>query len=207
MVFTARQEGHRKTVVRRLTNAFERMKATVRKIYAHFREDPRQIQLEFRRFVNRVDSRVEQALRATVKKSLQELSRAINGDSKTEPQPLFRVHVVLDGVTNKVEFNPSIIHLTQSVNVVSKELITIVKSVPRLHDVLHDELEDLGIDKRQLQQQSFFDLISNDEDTLKILVAVMNGMSSSGTELHRHLAYWDKYKAVWEMDNFSLTNW
>lgn len=32
------------------------------------------------------------ALRNTVKKSLQQLSKAINGDAKTEPQTLFKVN-------------------------------------------------------------------------------------------------------------------
>lgn len=43
----------------------------------------------------KVDLMVEEALRRNIKCSLQELSRAINGDSKTSPNPLFRVQVVL----------------------------------------------------------------------------------------------------------------
>ena len=40
---------------------------------------------------------VEEAFRLNVKWSLQELSRAINGDGKNSPNPLFRVKVVLEG--------------------------------------------------------------------------------------------------------------
>ena len=72
--------------------------------------------------VRRADRQVGGGLAAqTVKKSLQELSRSINGDAKTEVQPLFRIHVVLQN--NKVEFKPSIAELTQTVNNVSKEAI------------------------------------------------------------------------------------
>ena len=60
---------------------------------------------------------MEDALRQTVKKSPQELSRSINGDAKTEVQALFRITVVLQ--SNKVEFKPSIAELTQTVNNIS----------------------------------------------------------------------------------------
>jgi dynein heavy chain len=41
---------------------------------------------------------VEVALRQTVKLSLQELSRAINGDAKNDPHALFKVNLILDEV-------------------------------------------------------------------------------------------------------------
>lgn len=47
---------------------------------------------------------------------------------------------------------------------------------------------------------SFYNIISNDEDTLKIVVQVMNGMSASAAELQKYLSYWDKYKYIWEND-------
>jgi dynein heavy chain len=40
---------------------------------------------------------VEEAFRLNVKWSLQELSRAINGDGKSIPNPLLKVKVVLEG--------------------------------------------------------------------------------------------------------------
>ena len=40
---------------------------------------------------------VEEAFRLNVKWSLQELSKAINGDGKSAPNPLFRVKVILQG--------------------------------------------------------------------------------------------------------------
>ena len=60
---------------------------------------------------------LEQALRTTVKRSLQELSRAINGDAKTEPQTLFGVKIVLEN--NRVDYRPTMINLTHVVNVLA----------------------------------------------------------------------------------------
>ena len=53
-----------------------------------------------------MDAMVEEAFRLNVKWSLQELSRAINGDGKTSVDPLFRVKVVLEG--DKVSGNLSV---------------------------------------------------------------------------------------------------
>lgn len=43
----------------------------------------------------RLDHMMEEALRLNVKWSLLELSKAINGDGKSTPNPLFRVLVIL----------------------------------------------------------------------------------------------------------------
>ena len=42
-----------------------------------------------------MDQHVEDAFRLNVKWSLQEISKAINGDGKSSPNPLFRIKVVL----------------------------------------------------------------------------------------------------------------
>ncbi len=52
----------------------------------------------------------------------------------------------------------------------------------------------------QVTVPSFYSIISNDEDTLKIVVQIMNGMSASAAELQKYLSYWDKYKYIWESD-------
>lgn len=50
---------------------------------------------------------VEEAFRVNIKRSLQEISKAINGDGKTSPNPLFRVEVVL---TQQTPRSPAQVH-------------------------------------------------------------------------------------------------
>jgi dynein heavy chain len=107
---------------------------------------------------------------------------------KTDPQTLFKVNVVLEN--NRVECQPTMINLTKVVNIVSKELITTIKVVPRMREVVLQGANGTSSD-------SFYDVISNDDDTLKILVQIMNGMTASATELQKYLSYWDKYKPIW----------
>lgn len=56
-----------------------------------------QVQAHWLRYTEKMDRMVEEAFRLNVKWSLQELSRAINGDGKSAPNPLLRVKVVLEG--------------------------------------------------------------------------------------------------------------
>ena len=53
-----------------------------------------------------MDKMVEEAFRLNVKWSLQELSKAINGDGKSAPNPLFRVKVCLEGDKVRTLFQP-----------------------------------------------------------------------------------------------------
>ena len=101
---------------------------------------------------------------------------------------MFKVNVVLEN--NRVECQPTMINLTKVVNIVSKELITTIKVVPRMREVVLQGANGTSSD-------SFYDVISNDDDTLKILVQIMNGMTASATELQKYLSYWDKYKPIW----------
>jgi dynein heavy chain len=80
------------------------------------------VQTFWARFVDRVDEKVEDALRVAVKRSLQEMSRAINGEGKSkdisEVQPLFKVNVVLEN--QKVEFSPPLQKLEEEVNGIAR---------------------------------------------------------------------------------------
>ena len=54
------------------------------------------MQQHWHRYTEKMDRMVEEAFRLNVKWSLQELSRAINGDGKSGPNPLFKVKVILE---------------------------------------------------------------------------------------------------------------
>jgi len=61
-------------------------------------------------YTEKVDHMVEEALRSNIKNSMKKLSRAINGDNKTSPNPLFKVMVAMRQATPtstpKVPSNP-----------------------------------------------------------------------------------------------------
>jgi dynein heavy chain len=196
--FESKQKTHRESVKAALKAAYATISETMKQLYSNFEGQPPEVQKEWRHLKYLVDKKVEKALRETARRSLLELSRAINGDSRTDPQPLFSVHVVLEN-SQKIEFSPTIISLTEMVNKVSKYLLMTIKTVPRIFDE-KDFAKMKHSPGNSGKAKSFFEAISGDDDILKILVNIMNGMSACGSELHKVLSYWDKYKSLWEMD-------
>jgi len=98
-VFEAKQTEHRAESRKKLESTHVSMRDTLRQIYQHFKDGSGEVQREWRALLAQMDKSVEQALRQTVKKSLQELSRAINGDQKVDAQPLFKVSLTWSGIT------------------------------------------------------------------------------------------------------------
>lgn len=129
-VFELKQTAHRKVIESKLKEAYDSIVLAIRAACQHFGSGPFEVQREWNRFIERCDRMIEDALRQSVKKSLQELSKAINGDLKTDPRPLFRIHVVLED--NRVEFKPLMASLSQMVTNIAKDVFTIVSTVPTL---------------------------------------------------------------------------
>ncbi len=87
--------------------------------------------------MRKIDKKVEDALRVTAKRSLQELSRAINGDAKSGgPHPLFKVGMMLDEGKGRVEFRPTMAELDAVVKQVSAQSIKCLQVITRLPDAL-----------------------------------------------------------------------
>ena len=179
------QAEHRAEVKEKLKAAHERIKQLMASSYEMFSGDNEDIQKQWQLYVVRIDKMVEEGLRSTVRKSLQDISRVINGDARTEVQPIFRVKMTLE--KDKVDVKPTMNSLTQMVNTVSKELITVLNIIPLLKE---------GGDAKN----TFYARISNDEDILKIMVSIMGGMSSNLDKLQKYLTFWEKYKHTWDYD-------
>ena len=79
-----------------------------------FRDDGGDIQTHWMAYTEQMDRMVEEALRLNVKWSLLEVSRAINGDGKTTPNPLFKVKVV---PTDKVCVYSVHMYVHESINI------------------------------------------------------------------------------------------
>lgn len=197
-LFESDQAAHHARIRTVLGKFHEELRALLSASYETFKNDGEEVQREWRKFVHGLDASVEDALRLTVKRSLQELARAINGDAKTDVQPLFQITVTLH--TSKVEFKPAIAGdtgLTQTVNAVAKEAIATTAAMPRLADSL---LAAAAAEAKDGTKASFYTALSNDEDVLKVLVQVMSGMREMLPKLQQYLSTWDRYKHIWDVD-------
>ena len=194
--FEETQKAHLEAVSQQFQKCFKEIKTTMKQTHMIFAHDPEDVQQEWLKYTKKVDRQMEEALRVTVKKSLQELSRALNGDNKTEVTPIFNVVLVLEK-TNRVELRPTVQDLFNMIHTVSRELITVVSHVPRLQ-----EQRALPDGSMPPAPPSFYESISNDEDTtLKTIVSITQGVSSIVDKVQQCLSNWErKYKHVWDQD-------
>ena len=91
------QARHRENIQKRLKQKHEDIVASMRGTFAVFQNDGAEVQQHWHSYTLKMDRMVEEAFRLNVKYSLQELSKAVNGDGKSAPNPLFRVKVILEG--------------------------------------------------------------------------------------------------------------
>lgn len=193
--FQEAQVAHREEARLRFQSAAEDIREQLETIRGMFATDGDEVQLEWRKFTQRVDKRMEDALRATVKRSLMELSRALNGDARTEVVPIFVTTVVLNPRQHHCELQPSLQDILSMIHQTAGEVITVTKAVPRLCH--HEEGEP--------PLPEFFNAISNDEETtLKVIVTITTGVSSILEKAGQYTQYWErKYRPVWEQDKES----
>jgi dynein heavy chain len=74
----------------KLTSAHQEVVSILASTRVFFEADSEEVLREWVRFTQAVDKRLEEALRAAVRRSLLDLSRLINGDKKQPVQPIFR---------------------------------------------------------------------------------------------------------------------
>lgn len=82
--FEERQSIHHAQVKQFFERSYGEIKEAMSLISKFFETDSEEVQREWVRYTGKIDKKMEDALRHTVKKSLQELSRVLNGDNKTE---------------------------------------------------------------------------------------------------------------------------
>ncbi|KAF5831208.1 dynein-1-beta heavy chain, flagellar inner arm I1 complex [Dunaliella salina] len=211
--FQELQKEHHEHAREKLVAAAEEVIEIMASIYKIFEADSEEVQREWVRYTNKVDKKLEDAVRHMVKRSLQDLSRLLNGDKKTEVQPLFHATIVLEGkrekeadIKLKVEMQPSIQVLLNTVLFVSRNIITVSQAVPRVAlqytEKQRKDWEDAGV---QLPKPlpSIHDVIHHEEDTvLKNFVQITSGIQDIIGKVEMFLLYWErKYQEpLWKVD-------
>ncbi|XP_064181287.1 dynein axonemal heavy chain 2 [Anguilla rostrata] len=197
--FQEDQQAHRQSQQLRLRSAHHDIVSVMTRIYETFRSDGPEVQEHWVSYTENMDVMVEEALRLNIKRSLLELSKAVNGDSKTTPNPLFRVQVVLQqaapGAVEQVEFSPSLQSLADSVNSISSQLISTISVFRRLPDLLTPQ---------RSQKRPMHSIIEQDEEICKIQASVAAGMVANRTHLQAYLKTWDKHREIWEINKDSF---
>jgi len=181
-------EVQRAEVETTLTTHHKNIMGVMKKMFDVFRNDGQDVQQHWRKYTINIDKMVEDALRMNVKKSLQELSKAVNGDGKSAPTPLFKVSVVLD--VQRVQFEPSYDSIVQLTVRLAATITASLDKLPRLPSVLN---------KVPTNDPSFRIAIEGDDEIKKIRQLIVHGLQSNAPNLQAYVTTWsDKYHEIWE---------
>ncbi|KAK2860339.1 hypothetical protein Q7C36_004505 [Tachysurus vachellii] len=188
------QKEHQQSQMRRVNSAHQDIIDIMNRIYETFCNDGPKVQQHWVTYTEKMDLMVVEALRLNIKSSLQALSKAINGDNKMSPNPLFRVQVVLiqdtPESTVQVGFSPTTQKLSKIVNSISSQLLNTVSDFRRLPDLCT---------QTRSQRKPVHSIIDQDEEICKIKSAIAAGMLVNATHLKAYLTTWDKYREIWEV--------
>ncbi|XP_054656624.1 dynein axonemal heavy chain 2 [Dunckerocampus dactyliophorus] len=191
------QQTHRQRQQDQLRSALQRIVDIMTYIHNTFSKDGPEVQEHWVTYTEKVDHMLEEALRSNVKRSMQKLAQAINGDRKSSPTPLFRVLVSLRQAEPKadlrVEFSPSLRELAQILDILPQLINTIskFKRLPELLSCEHSSENPIHVN------------IANDDEIKGIQAAVGAGMSATASRLKEYLTTWDKYRDIWETNKDS----
>lgn len=95
-VYELEQRQHREETQRKIKTIHQDIVATMRKTFEMFQGDTGgDVQGHWSGYMDKIDWMVEEALKMNIRTSLQSISREVNGDGKTLPDPLFKVKVML----------------------------------------------------------------------------------------------------------------
>ena len=215
--FKEKQIRYLKNCNNYLQFSWNKINQSINNIYKNFIGHTKDVQYEWKLIINDLNKNIENSLKHCIKSSLLEFSRAINGDNKNKRNnktttsggdrdrdkdedgndgtntnssnisPLFKVSMILDPRTNKINFTPSIMDLTQMVSSISRSLLESSKHIKRINESQDDD--------------SIFNIISKEEEIIKSFVSIMEGISSVATEIDGLIKEFEtKYKQIWDMD-------
>uniref|UniRef100_G1MEZ7 Dynein axonemal heavy chain 2 n=1 Tax=Ailuropoda melanoleuca TaxID=9646 RepID=G1MEZ7_AILME len=197
--FEEDQREHRAAVQQKLMSLHQDVVAIMTNSYEVFKNDGPEIQQQWMLYTIRLDRMMEDALRLNVKWSLLELSKAINGDGKTTPNPLFRVLVILQndvqGGVAQVEFSPTLQTLAGVVNDIGHHLFSTISVFRHLPEILI---------RRKFHRDPIHINVERDEDIKKIQAQISSGMTNNASLLQNYLKTWDLYREIWEINKDSF---
>lgn len=127
-VFGEKQRARHAEATRTLEGVAAAIAATKSSMYDIFASDGAEAQQQWLLFTEKLDADMFNALRLAVKRSLAELNRAINGDRRTEVQPLFYTALELErmlGASETVELKPTLQELANVIRSVSRDLLQV----------------------------------------------------------------------------------
>jgi dynein heavy chain len=189
--FQQQQEENIRLIRTRFTRVHAEIVRIMNSTHEVFKRDGQEVERYWARYCGEIDMKLQEALRLNVKKSLQDLTRAIAGDGKTVPGPVFGVSLSLED--SRLSFEPTFSHLAQMLQGLGMSITEAVRGLDRLPVLLSQSAEDAG--------PSYEEVIFNDRDIAKLQQQLRRAVDTNEPHIAAYEQTWhEKYHELWETD-------
>lgn len=208
--FEEDQSKHRKQVAVRLSELYDSIEHTLKSTHEIFKkDDSEEVKREWNKLIDKMHRMLEESFRLNVKNSLLELAKAINGDGKSTPNPLFKVQVMLETYEENVpgqygsNDSPHSTLVTKyrvNFSPTLDQLAHLVNSIGHYH--LTDTISSITKPKYDVfprNRTPMYLNISRDEEKLKIEQQISAGMQNNAGLLEQYLTTWNNFRELWEI--------
>eukprot|EP01028_Stygiella_incarcerata_P006524 TRINITY_DN2668_c0_g1_i2.p1 TRINITY_DN2668_c0_g1~~TRINITY_DN2668_c0_g1_i2.p1 ORF type:complete len:4588 (-),score=1267.00 TRINITY_DN2668_c0_g1_i2:3353-17116(-) len=209
------QKEHRELIRGRLERYYNEIVENMRECYQFFKEHPESVVREWSALVDRVDNQLQEALRMSVKRSLQELAKAIHVDEKHSLQPLFVINVDL-GVG--VELHPPLSAIDDLMNSVASSMMSIITFISRLTQERIEPFEvpetdgetgESSMERSRIaaamnevkaiesKKDDYHTVVLSDDGIVQTMTKILDGVHSVQKSIEDYKKGWEEFKRLW----------
>jgi len=144
------QHSHLKIARENLKTTIDEIKKIILETYEIFEQAPEMMKFPWARnaqdtvdaqwikYIEDKDKLFEDNLKKAVRSALNELNKAINGDGKTDPNPIFKLTTILDERDQQTNYEPTRKELKKQIKRVIYDIIKITEDVPRIENIFYE---------------------------------------------------------------------
>ncbi|XP_072759448.1 dynein axonemal heavy chain 2 [Anoplolepis gracilipes] len=161
----------------------------IMEIYEGFKNVMEESHEEWKDYLIKIDTVIEEAMRLCLKNSLTIMFEALHGADTTGPSLLLLVQAYI--IDNKINFVPALLEIATVIANISNILLEPLKDVSRLVKKF-----------KMLRDKSFPfpKLYKQDKELIELQQKLNNEVSYCFAEVQNYLKIWEPFKDVWEMN-------
>ncbi|CAB3235267.1 unnamed protein product [Arctia plantaginis] len=141
------------------------------------------------KYVRRFDRLMEDALRLSIKSTMQNMYKCVHGDGTMAPAPLIKMNLYL--INKDIHYVPNRYEIMDTFTTILEEIVHIMTSIPRLY-------EKFGLPSGGTKK--FYEAIQVDPDCNKLQTFIDDEIEYNIALVLDHLKMWDPYAHIWKVD-------
>ncbi|KAL4710610.1 hypothetical protein ACJJTC_003246 [Scirpophaga incertulas] len=145
------------------------------------------------KYVRRFDCLFEDALRLSIKATMQNMYKSVHGDGTMAPSPLIKMSLFL--VEKDIQYMPNKHEILDTFTTILEEIVHIIGTIPRL-------FEKFALPGGHLKR--FMDVINMDSDCNMLQTLINNEVDYNLNLVTDHIRMWDPYSHIWKVDKDSF---